>query len=199
MDSKATISKLTGATPGKLALIGVLAVILIAVLYLQFGRSGAGQATSRTAPRKRPESKAVQPATPVAAPTMPGQVPRKKMRNMNRWTPPELAAVIRYDPFALPAAFPRPRRVEEPGALADVATGQSDPAAEQVALEQQRAQMQQRLEELRHQGVRVIVKGRDEYVAVVGDQEIRVGDQIQGFTVVAIDSDGVKVAWERSK
>ena len=55
------------------------------------------------------------------------------------------------------------------------------------------AKLQTELEELRQRGVSVIVKQHDEYVAMIGDRTIHVGDEINGFTVTAIEPDGVRV------
>jgi hypothetical protein len=47
---------------------------------------------------------------------------------------------------------------------------------------------------LKQQGVHAIIKREREYVAIIGDKEVHVGDEIDGFTVIAIDADGVRVA-----
>jgi vacuolar-type H+-ATPase subunit F/Vma7 len=60
---------------------------------------------------------------------------------------------------------------------------------QQAALEAERTQLQAALTSLKQQGVQVIVKREDQYIAIIGDQEVRVGDEYQGFTVVAIDPD----------
>jgi hypothetical protein len=49
------------------------------------------------------------------------------------------------------------------------------------------------LEQLQQRGVHVILRGRDEYVAMIGDRTIHVGDEISGFTVTAIEADHVRV------
>jgi len=54
-------------------------------------------------------------------------------------------------------------------------------------------QMRMQLEELQQRGVQVIVRGRDKYVAMIGDRMVHVGDVINGFTVTAIEPDGVRV------
>jgi hypothetical protein len=53
--------------------------------------------------------------------------------------------------------------------------------------------MQKQLEELQQRGVHVIVNLRDEYVAMIGDRTVHVGDEINGFIVTAIEPDGVRV------
>ena len=54
-------------------------------------------------------------------------------------------------------------------------------------------QLNKRLEELRQQGVQVILKEQDQYVALIGDQTVHVGDEIDGLTVTEITPSGVRV------
>ena len=46
---------------------------------------------------------------------------------------------------------------------------------------------------LQARGVNVIVRGRNEYVAMIGDRTLHVGDEFEGFTITAIEPDGVRV------
>jgi hypothetical protein len=64
-------------------------------------------------------------------------------------------------------------------------------SAEQLADELQRLQSQ--LDELKNRGVHVIVSVSGEYVAMIGDRMVHVGDQINEFTVTEIDPSGVRV------
>ena len=50
----------------------------------------------------------------------------------------------------------------------------------------------------KQRGVHVIVREGDQYVAVIGDRMLHVGDEINGFTVTAIDPDGVHVERKES-
>ena len=100
-----------GATPGKLVLIGVLAVVLIGVLYIQFG--GSDTATSRSA--RKPKSAQPAAARPVptketveAAATS-GDDTVQQAIDEAAWKSPDLATVVAYDPFALPYRFPQPQ------------------------------------------------------------------------------------------
>jgi hypothetical protein len=189
-------------TTPKLILIGVLAVVLAGVLYLQFGRTGAAKPAATAASRVRPKTAAGKPAASRATNNEPAklQTVRRKNGNLSRWQPPDLATVVQYDPFALPAAFPQPSSTAASEAIAQSdAASAEELAKEQAALAETKKQMQSELDALRHQGVVVLVKGRNEFVAVIGDQEIRVGDEINGFRVVSIDSDGVQLAWEPNR
>jgi hypothetical protein len=53
--------------------------------------------------------------------------------------------------------------------------------------------LQTELKALQERGVHVIIRGRDQYVAMIGDRTLHVGDEINGFTVTAIEPDGVRV------
>lgn len=182
-----------GVTPGKLILIGVLAVILVAVLYIQFGGSSSAAprksrpstASRTTGARRALSARAVKPeqGDEVKEEEAPALV------DAAAWKEPNLATVIAYDPFALPTRFPQPQVVAKGAAKSGPEGGKPtiDPTAR--ALEESR----QRLEEMRQLGVKVILKEDSQYVALVGDQTIRVGDEINGFTVTAITPSGVRV------
>jgi len=188
--------KKTGVTPGKLALIGVLAVVLVGVLYLQFGGSNKKASSSALPPTAAAESPASSQESIAAADAalVSATAKRKKTGTLSSWQSPELASVVQYDPFALPASFPQSRQIDDETALAQGAAQTLDASAQQAALQAERTKSQSELKGLRQQGVDVILKRESEFVAIVGDQEVHVGDQINGFTVIAIDADGVRVA-----
>jgi hypothetical protein len=186
-----------GLTPVKAALIGVLAVVLAGVLYFRLAASG-DQAASPLAvatsplPARRPLP--ASPATASAASVPADDSLQSALAELDtqRWKTPELANVIAYDPFALPPAFPQPpRAVLDPNLAEGSDTSATALNAERLADAVE--QMQKELEELQQRGVRVIVKLRDEYVAMVGDRTLHVGDEINGFIVTAIEPDGVRV------
>ena len=191
--------KSVGLTPAKGALIGVLAVVLMAVLYVQFGGSETTvePAIAEPAPvaSKAPTGRTKVDSKPKEVVTATIETAHKTLSNLSSWQPPELETVVQYDPFALPASFPQPRSAEAEAALAQIASDgkveeEPDPAKRQAEL----ADFTRKLEELRHNGVQVIIRQNDQYVAMIGDQTIHVGDEINGFRVVAIDGNGVHVA-----
>lgn len=194
MAKQATISQRLGASPGKLALIGVLAMVLVAVIYVQFRPSSGGQTAppAGAAPRTRRPPLRPTTAAAAAANTPAGATSQWFIESVDRkeWTSPEVAQVIRYDPFALPASFPQPATQ---ALLPDDAVDVADAGLEEERRSQAVQQIQQKLAELQRRGVRVIIDGRKETAAMIGDDTIRVGDIIDGFTVTAIDADGVYV------
>lgn len=183
-----------GATPGKLTLIGVLAVVLVAVLYIQFG--GSDSAADARARKPRPARPAG--AGRAAAVNADDKKPRAETKedaarrpvDDAAWKLPDLTTVIAHDPFALPSRFPQARPQDSTlVANAEAKTAKQDADTAARTLEQ----MNQRLEEMRQLGVKVILKQKDHYVALVGDQTIHVGDEINGFTVTEITPSGVRV------
>ena len=69
----------------------------------------------------------------------------------------------------------------------------SDPAEAAAKLAEAIESLQTELISLQERGVHVIIRGRDQYVAMIGDRTVHVGDEINGFTVTAIEPDGVRV------
>jgi hypothetical protein len=197
---KRTALERIGLTRGKAALIGVLAVVLVGVVYIQYGRSG----DNVSAPRE--EMPAQASASPLASPPAhpsPTHAPQEKGVNPatllalaidpDRWKSPDLDVVVDYDPFALPELFPRPVVV-----ATDPQTGKSQVAAKVAAADANAladavAKLQGQMDELKQRGVHVIVREGDQYAALIGDRLLHVGDDINGFKVTAIEPDCVRI------
>ena len=197
-----------GLTPGKAVLIAVLSVVLVVVLYVQFGGKGDDAGTEKPSAYRPPRPAiAVQPAddkakaAPVTLATAKvsassaGKVEKASAAlqiDETRWKAPKLDVVVAYDPFALPASFPQPAKAGAGGTGkdGDLLSAAAADDAKRVAEEHDR-QLQE-LEELRTVGVHAIVREGDHWVAVVGDRTLRVGDTINDFVVTAIDPDDPK-------
>jgi hypothetical protein len=197
-ESKTTLEQI-GLTRGKAALIGVLALMLGGVVYRQIGGSDehipavSSAAPAQQAPANQPApANAVTPVS-VGQPTDASLESALAELDQTKWQSPDLNAVIAYDPFALPSSFPQPQLGELDPTLA--AEGGDATSAAQKAQELAEAveAMQVQLVELQERGVHVIVNLNDEYVAMIGDRTVHVGDEINGFVVTAIEPDGVRV------
>src|SRR4029079_7392130 len=97
--------------------------------------------------------------------------------NENHWKAPAVATIIAYDPFALPSSFPQPPKVAAGKKSADgkdlIAVAAADDAKRAAdAPEQVHLQLQQ----LMDQGVNGVFSEGNQYVAVVGDRVLHVGD-----------------------
>jgi len=110
-----------------------------------------------------------------------------------KWKSPELSVVVAYDPFALPPGFPQPPRVHNASDEVSGAIDDSTAADRAKELADALEELQTQLDDLKQRGVHVIVSQNDQYVAMIGDRVIHVGDKINEFTVTEIDPSGVRV------
>jgi hypothetical protein len=213
--AEAPTSSKKGLTRGKAILIGILAVVLVAILYIQFGGKAEKPASEATGYRPPRPALAVQPASPTAKPvtlataktsanTQVGNnigATTVPLIDQTHWKSPKLEMLVAYDPFALPPSFPQPPKVTA-GGKATGADGLIAAAAADDAKKMAEAVVKQRmeLEELRQRGVHVILFDRElhQYVAWIGERKLHVGDKINEFTVTAIDTDGVHIERKES-
>lgn len=204
MANEQKLPKRIGLTPGKMMLIGVLSVTLVGVIYIQYGPSGSDGAeaevdatTDANVPPtpQLPRFTASTPA-PVAAalaPTDGSSDSTLLTWEEKRWAAPDVARIVEHDPFALPPTFPQPVQVANAQGLTRDGIIAADAATRASQLADAVAKLQTELDSLRARGVSVIVRERDEYVAMIGDRTLHVGDEIDGFTVTAIEPNGVRV------
>ena len=199
MDEQAWARQI-GLTRGKAALVALLAVVLVSLIYIKYGPSSADDASALHSelPGRRSASRtASQPAAGSSAseaPTVADAGPSSsKPFDQPGWKVPELATVIAFDPFALPASFPQPAQLVSGTTAAEGTADPADAASAADQLAEAIEQLRMELEQLQQRGVQVIVRGRDQYVAMIGDRTVHVGDEISGFTVTAIEQDHVRV------
>ena len=145
-----------GATPKKLALIAILAVVWVAVIVRNFG-GAASESSDELGPRRvggvRTEL-VLQPAS-----------------KREDWTQPELEATQRVDPLA--------------GINSAAA-----PESEVVGAEPTRATSEV-MEALRRGDQAMVFVAEDAKVIRVGEYELRVGDEVDGYAIRDITSRGV--------
>jgi hypothetical protein len=184
-----------GLTRGKAVLIGALAIALVAVVYIQYGgSSGHEPLTMSENPPRPPLPRSAAQATEKQS--VDGPAPDEMDAavlafDQQRWKSPELTTVIAYDPFALPTAFPQPAVIDP--RLAGTETDELTTAENAKQLAEAVERLHTQLEELKERGVHVILNQGDQYVAMIGERMIHVGDEINGFTVMEIDPTGVRV------
>jgi hypothetical protein len=200
VDEPQTWWKRVGLTRGKAAIVAVLTVSLVVVIYVKYGPSGAATISSRLIglSGRRPATRSDSEASGATTNSKTARSIANELLSVevdeSRWKSPDLSMVLAYDPFALPAGFPQPKQGAATSSSAQIGTAsaeEADIAAEQLAEALENLRME--LEELQQRGVHVIVRGRDQYVAMIGERTIHVGDEINGFTVTAIEPDHVRV------
>jgi hypothetical protein len=200
VDEPQTLSKRIGLTRGKAAIIAVLAVTLVVVVYVKYGPSGAnnrsdglvGAFMRRAAPRSGGAAADSTSANSQQPPSSAGALHSTAVEAA-KWKAPDLSVVLAYDPFALPPEFPQPAHASRALQAAQESNAEAMDAADADQLAEALESLRMELEQLQQRGVHVIVRGRDEYVAMIGERTIHVGDEINGFTVTAIEADHVRV------
>jgi hypothetical protein len=158
-----------GATPAKLATVGVLAGVLGLVLWSQLAGDApiaAKKTRQTTAPPAKSEPKpAMKPVSVETAKALPPG-PRA-------WPKLKLDDIAKTDPFAMPMWYLM--------AKADETDGQAGSLVRSAQV----------LEELKKQQTKIVVITNDERVATIGDQSFRVGDTIEGFEISEITRNGI--------
>jgi hypothetical protein len=163
---------------GKLIAIGILSVVLLAVIVVQFG-GDKRRVVSKSSPRfnaGRRKSSAEQTAAPVASPA----------RSAIEWPALSIAQVISHNPFALPDTL-RP----EGGAWANGENSETTAIDMPPNILEMRRRRVELLASLRRQGVDMILMTPQGRVARVGDLSLRVGDVVEGLKVQQINSTGI--------
>lgn len=186
----------SGITPGKGALVGVLACVLAGIVGYQF-LSGAygnkpvvprGQATTETKfePKRRGE---------IAQRTSASTAPRTESLPVEDWPTVPLHETLAHNPFATPASLiPKvPISESELIPFAQVPPKEVDDLLP-VDPDQLRAHRERvrAIRELMTTGASMVMTtGDGTRVAVVNGRTIRIGDTIHGMRVTAITSEGV--------
>jgi hypothetical protein len=155
-----------GASPAKLAMVGVLALALTAVIWHNV--SGTAQPIEMR-PETAPPTEVVKEAVKPAA-TNDKQVVQQIHRD---WPEIALANVVKHDPFAMPIWY---------------LAAQADDNAAAGGLLARSAQV---IEELKKVQSRIVVITAEDRMAMLGDLSLREGDTIEGFQVTKITTEEI--------
>lgn len=165
-----------GVTRQQIVLIGALGLIMAAVLAYQFGLFGGTDLAEETPAASKPQPAPV--AAAVASATKPSPAPAPALPS---WPKVSGEAAAAYDPFALPDWLAR--KIAETQRLKEEQQSQPD-AGQQASMAAVTA--------LKDRGASALLRGENGFAAaVVGNRVVKVGDEIEGFRVVAIDPDGL--------
>jgi hypothetical protein len=197
-------------TPGKLATIVGLGLVLVIVLVVQFS---GGEEAPALVKRRLPRTAAVAVAAADPAASSPGRAAHRPWPDLDR------SAVAAFDPFEVPAALrpatsgsSRTAASTGPIQIAQAAgnpsgvstgtiTGPTAPNPDDVQARIRATERKSRLERIRatasqlqQQRVGVVVSTSTGAVARIGEQEVRVGDVINGvLQIVEIGPQGIVV------
>lgn len=178
MNQPTTMQKL-GATPAKLALVGVLGIVFLIVVVPQLiGQSPeptrASASSKQKARRTRPKQskkETKKPLVDTTAEARPAQV----------WPDIPFQQIVTIDPLAKPEWF--------------LAILETEKKEQQLADSNENSQA---LAELEKQGASIVVITNRERAATIGEQLVRIGDRIEGFEVSDITTEGVVLTEVRS-
>lgn len=161
-------------------------IVLVAILGLVFAgvwgnallggkpKSTAKQTERRAAPRSRA---AIKPRTNTQAPAVQASQPKQPIRKpLEDWPSLPLDQATLNDPFAKPRW---------------AIVVKEKPAESQAPIEIGQTTTREQMEQA---GASMIVIAGDTKIATIGNQEVRVGDVLGGFTVVDITPAGVVFA-----
>jgi len=171
-------------TPAKLVVVAILAVVLVVVVVVQFSGGDTSNTSSERpseegAPTSSPAEKA-NGAGPSPAQQDAVQHPRPVWKKIPR------EEVVKHDPFALPEAL-----VPEVGAE----PSQQGQEADAPATVSQQRDLERRQREafdlMQREGVGIVLRRQDEWVAKIGSRSVRIGDVMDGFRVIDIGPQGV--------
>ena len=160
-----------GATPAKLATVGILAGVLGFVIWNQVSGGAKPAVAKETRQPTAPQTQDVaQPASTSAAVATPQHQAAAETR---RWPKLKLEKIVKNDPFARPMWY---------------LMAQAEESGSQAGSLVRSAQV---LEELKKQQTKIVVISGEDRVATIGEQSFRVGDTIEGFEISEITRTGI--------
>jgi hypothetical protein len=172
-----TMRERIGASRGKLALVGLLAVVLVVVIVAQLPSSNSNDlptAPVSTMPER--EAAAESASAPASSEkTSPDKLPRK-------WPELTMNAIVAFDPLAAPSWYLAATHVEQ--------SDENEQDDSTLASAEERASSAA-LEALRQAGTTIVLTVNGERIATIGEQQFRIGDRIAGYLVSDITDQGV--------
>ena len=209
--SKRSLYEWTGATPGKLALVGVLILILVGVLVVQFSDSGSTEGGSVSLPRTPHQGTVVRSAVRRVHQQPIGKPSGTALSESIRWPKLSLSETLSHNPFEFDAAFAlKMRQARGEQNVAEKAAARRIAAEKQAAEHAHRERLQREAEErrafavrakkraqtlsrLRQLGVSAVYRGRDGWTALLDGQVVKPGDVVAGHRVARISEAGVEL------
>ncbi|MEQ8210863.1 MAG: hypothetical protein RH917_13635 [Lacipirellulaceae bacterium] len=163
-----TRPKEIGATPGKLAIVGVLSLVLA---YVLFGDAIFG--SSKTAAKLKPRAaKVVQQGQTNKNPGVQSLKRIEESIVRKDWPELEIKETVKFDPFGAKLPGDRER--------AAIAATNSEEEVDDVSLK-----------EIQEANEAIVIVSGGEKIARYGTMELRVGDQVGDYRVTDINNQGV--------
>jgi hypothetical protein len=175
-----TISERIGVTRGKLALVGVLAVVLVVVIVVQLPGPASVDKAATTAITSLGELEQVDNDKGESN-SETNQANKNRIDTRPRqWPKLSIDTIIAFDPLVTPSWYVAAAQVEPTNEQDDLSLAEAEDNARAAAL----ATLQQT-------GASIVLIANGERIATIGEQSVRIGDSIQGFQVSDITDQGV--------
>ena len=176
-----------GATPGKLALIGVLAVILVGVIVRQLPESPPVQQANSSSTTTQPDPQHRRPRATGSA-----SVEKKENHTdskesetveipVRNWPKIKIDYFLTYDPFATPEWLVEVRNTESP----------DEESARLAKEELKQKRKQEIIQALQKEGAKAIVYSGTEKRASIGEHTLRIGETYEGLKIIDITRHGI--------
>ena len=180
-----TMRERIGASRGKLALVGLLAVVLVVVIVAQLPSSNSDDLpTAPVSMMPEPEAAAESASAPSSSEKTSLDKPSRK------WPELSMNAIIAFDPLAAPSWYLAATQVEQSNE-----NEQDDPT---LASAEERANSVV-LEALQQAGTTIVLTANGERIATIGEQQFRIGDRIAGYLVSDITDQAVILTKSRPR
>lgn len=177
MTNKKKKKKRGGATRGQLALIGVLSIVLVMVIAVQFSGSSSSKRSHPKTESNRSPGSTVATATIDSQQSAPDEMPRE-------WPELSVDAVAQFDPLATPVWYQQAFAVEKRLTEQQVQQAETEPL---------------QLEDMQATGAQIVLISGGQRIAKVGDQRVEIGDRIDGYQVSDIDNRGITLIKSRAR
>lgn len=179
-----------GASRGKLALVGVLAVVLVVVVVMQLpGTSDVGDVPTASVtemPGRQGEGDAANPANRNSNPPAPQSTSTPGEKPPRVWPELSMEEILACDPLAAPAWY-----------LAAIQPEQSKEHAKGRTNETPKDSLV--LAELQQTGATIVLIADGQRIATIGERQIHIGDRIEGYQVSDITDQGVILTKSRPR
>ena len=175
-----TMRERIGATRGKLALVGVLAVVLVVIIVVQLpGPTDYDKAATASVSSIRERSTDNNDITMLEEPISSTE---KTLIDMSPREWPELSidAITAFDPLEAPSWYVAAAQIEKTNEAGEQTLASADDDASAAGLAA-----------LQEAGATIVLIANGERIATIGDQRIRIGDNIEGYQVSDITDQGV--------
>ena len=179
-----TMRERIGASRGKLALVGLLAVVLVVVIVAQLPSSNSDDLPTA------PVSMMPEPEAAAESASAPSSSEKTSVEPSRKWPELSMDTIVAFDPLAAPSWYLAATHVEQSNE-----NEQDDPT---LASAEDRASSAA-LKALQQAGTTIVLMANGEKIATIGEQQFRIGDRIEGYLVSDITDQGVILTKPRSR